>query len=168
MAYHVRGGEDSPDGCCGKEYDANVTLRYDGASWRGVCTISERSFQPVDHSTGWPPYAWNNTTRTAPVAFEPLRAPTNVSVGDAPPFSTLSGCDSLTDQENWTIVERTTHTAPRQADGSDAWHAQFRPVWPEEGDAWWDVKTGLLLAWDDQLHYGGDHGWMVDTDAPLS
>lgn len=166
VRYRTTGGEGSPDGSYGMDYRNDVTLRYEGGRWVGVCegATSER-FRLWDEDVGdQPAYRWENRTYRESVSFAPAVAPTDVSVGQEVTVPVVERCH--TTAYPLPVIRKETHSAPR-TDGVDAWYAHRQEVWPQDRHAWWDAETGLVLAWDHSQRHTANHGWLVDTDRPL-
>lgn len=167
VAYRFTGHESAPDASAGTAYDARLRLRYDGAAWAGTCDIQRSAFRTVSYDSGNRVYAWNNSTETRPASFAPARGSTDVAVGDTVSVGVAYLCQAAT-MSGLTVQGRTTHSAPRQPDGSDVWYGYWKPEYPAEAYAYWDTKTGLTIAWRDQGSYSHRDGWIEDSDAPLS
>lgn len=151
--------------------DARLRLVYEDGVWSGTCTWTRTARNTVFDENGDPAgYEWTNTSGGQQVTQAPLREPTDVKPGDRVKVEAFGpaceyaglGFDDLT------VVRQESHSAPRQADGSMSWYAEWRPEWPAHAYAYWDAKTGLVLAYRDSARSSYHDGWMVDTDAPLS
>ena len=169
----MTGGENDPPGLYYHvDEDARLRLVYNAGQWSGTCTWtrSERNtvFDDDGNAAG---YRWENTSGSERITIAPLREPTDVRVGQevhVDVFGPSCGHGDLGYGGNLTVQRQESHTAPRQADGSMTWYAEWQPEWPAHAYAYWDVDTGLVVAWRESGRNSYSDGWMVDTDAPLS
>lgn len=172
MRYRTNAGENAPAGAeYARDERALVTLSYLDGSWRGACawTKSERFVETYAEDPARRNFRWVNDSGEERVTFPPLTGPIDTRIGAEVRLDAITICHrGPLGHGNLTVRERTAHTAPRQPDGSDTWHASWTPPWPAEAYAYWDVATGLVVAWRDQGHYSFSDGWIEDTDAPLS
>ncbi|MBW3584066.1 MAG: hypothetical protein KY455_13325 [Euryarchaeota archaeon] len=167
VRYRTTGGASSPGGGFSTSHEADWHIVYTNGVWNGTCTWSrsERARQyDADNDTYHD--EWTNTSGTETVSVAPPEGPTDVAIGDTVAVPHLVGCREGVFDE-LTVEERTTHSAPRQTDGSPTWYGYWKPEWPADAYAYWETESGLVLAWRDQRTNGYDDGWMVDTDAPL-
>lgn len=165
------GDHDPPGETYETSVDARVRLVYDDGAWSGTCrwTSSTLWYHDYDENGLDRGPRWENASGEERLGMAPLREPTDVEVGDTVVVEDLGAyCNQDQLYGEIPVVERTSHSAPRQPDGSDSWYAYIQYEWPGDAYAYWDTKTGLVLAWRDQGHYSYNDGWMVDTDAPLS
>ena len=164
-------GEHDPPGIYYEvKVDARMKLTYRNGAWSGTCTWTQTERSTVFDENGEPTgYEWENTSGTVQVNRGPLREDADASIGDRVEVQVFSEhCTYGPLPGMLTVEEIKTHTSPRQSDGSMSYYGYWKPEWPADAYAYWDVDTGLVLAYRDQRSYSYNDGWMVDTNAPLS
>lgn len=163
VRYRYEGGEGVPGYAL--TISTTITLRYDGSAWRGDCVGERREYVANGNPDGTDRY--ENTTIDQDVSFTPPMAPTTVAPGDTLDVPAISVCE-LTSKPV-VVTGATTHSAPRHEGGVPVWHAEEseeRSPYRAD-DVWWDMRVGLVVAYDYLGRSSGDRGWLEDTDAPL-
>lgn len=146
-----------------QEAIVNVTYTFTGGRWERACEGWEREW--FDTGSEWERYSETRILSTT--ATGPPMVTASVKPGDT---AFVPGTDCIWGGSGGTVFGPVRQNTTRNGSSVSVVvnYINYQPVWPASHGGVWDVGTKLVIGWSFTGSHGGNHGQLVDTDAPMT